>query len=207
MRRHLLLQIQAKRTGQDKQVRLFEMTDDQAELFEAVVAELSQQTHTSVEDCFDIVQGVVCNMLLGTMPPEHSPTVMFRLRLKFPILKPAQLFALPRAGCPDGWIEAVVLQVKVEGQPLTVLFDFDMLQADFFNEGIETFQKRNGDTRDLAWQSMIAIVGRLSSGAPLLPGAEFFFKMAGALFPPLSPAQVLAMPLATEEDVRRWCYR
>lgn len=206
MARYLTLETRRKSDGLE-QTRLFELSERQVDLIDETTTLLASHLQQRTYPCFKLVQGVACRLLLGGMPSEDAPNLLFRLRFEFPTLTKDEIEALPVAGCPDGKIEAVVIQAKIGNITKTFLLEFDKAQEEFFNDGIEAFQNRNGLTRDEAWHQMMTIVARLSSGAQLKPDADDFMRFAAGVFPTIEQDQLAAMPEATLDDARRWSFR
>ena len=172
-----------------------------------------------------VVQKAVVDMLGGKMPSESMPAAFHHLRMAFPILRPRDVKKLLRAGCPRGRITALVLQVEMENRNkpplvlsggevhgrkrLTVLVELDQDQADFHADATREIMERDECTKDDAWLWVNNLIGQLLAGAILKETEgthEILLLRAAGLFQGLTEKEALAMPLATEDDVRRWSF-
>lgn len=209
MRTTIPLTTKPKREGAKPEVRLFTMNQRQSDLFTQVVHGLARAANMPLERAAVEVEKAVVKMFAGRMPQESAPAIFHEMRIAFPILRTRDVRQLPRAGCPRGRVEAVVLQVDLKDTgKRTVLVEFDDDQADFFNDSIQEVMRRDGCTKDEAWLWCCNFVGRLLAGATLKEATteEVLLMRAVALFEELTRDEVLALPLATEESVRRWSF-
>ena len=211
LRRTITLAVSRRRRGGvvEKAVRLFTMNENQRRAFDDATSEIVLGGGCSRPEAELGVEKVVGQLLAGAMPGPQDPTSFHRLRLAFPILKPKQIEALPRAGCPDGWIEAVVISL-VTARPVrrvrSALLRFDDAQARMFNDALPLVMEWNSLSRDDAWLFLINTVGALVSGKALDGGGNELIEDLKATFPALSEAEAAALPEATEEDVARWAF-
>lgn len=231
MRSTICITTRPKRMGGKEEIRLFTMNERQATLFVAVAKALARTSNIPLENAAVVVEKTVVTMLGGKMPAENAPSCFHDMRLAFPVLRAKDVRKLPRAGCPRGRVTALVLQVNlakedakpkpillVPGRPppeppepdelrRTILVEFDKDQADFYNEAIREIMHRDGCTKDEAWVWVNNLIGILLAGAEMKKDCqEMLLMRAVNLFPGLDRKQVLAMPLATEDDVRRWSF-
>jgi len=212
VRRTIALKATPRRPGARLEVRLFSMNDRQSKLFEDLV-EVLVRTGVPVPQAAVVVEKAVVSLLAGKMPAESLPSAFHRMRLTFPILKPKDVKRLPRAGCPRGRVTAVVLQMALPQEDAaapttrTVLLRLDRDQADFYNDAIADVSRRDGCTKDEAWEWTTNLVGRMIAGAVLKGKTdEVLLMRAVNLFPGLTKEEAFALPLATEEDLRRWSF-
>lgn len=227
MRSSIVITTRPKRPGSKEEIRLFTMNKRQVDLFFAVAETLRDTSQIPFEKAAMIVQKTVIAMLGGKMPSESAPRAFLEMRLAFPTLRPRDILKLPRAGCPRGRVMAMVLQVTMQeakpaptlvvpGQPepkaqpeirRTILIEFDKDQADFYNEAIREIMDRDQCSKDDAWLWINNLIGRLFAGAEMKDGCqEMLLMRAVNLFPAFDRQQVEKMPLATEDDVRRWSF-
>ncbi len=207
MQRSIAISSTPKRPGGELEVRLFTMNDVQAELFCDVAVALSRAGKIPLKNAAAAVEKTVISMLAGKMPREGMPTAFHRLRLAFPVLRHKDVQALPRAGCPRGRISAIVMQMELEDGPRTVRLDLDEDQADYYNEAIRKVMHSDGMKKDEAWLLINGMIGRFLQGADLKEGVDdIFFLRAAGLFQGLTKEEAMALPLATEADVRRWSF-
>lgn len=196
-------------------LRLFWMSDPQAELFENTVqALLVTNGRVTREQATEVVERFVIRLLAGQMPRETDPTSFHRMRLSFPILKREQIEACPRAGCPEGWIEALVLTLgNAQGAHTAVHYELSAGQCTAFNDGLVEIMARNRCTRDEAWVCLNNLVGMLiTAGVPEAKSVEQFIADMAEKFPKLAITDATLDDeknnprRATEDDVRRWSF-
>jgi len=228
MRRTIPITTKKKGAGALPEIRLFTMSDRQAEIFDRVVGTMTMSVRRPLtqEQAEGLVEKTVANMLGGQMPPETAPRAFHELRIHFPILKAPQIRKLVRFGCPIGRVEAMVITFACEGVGLRqVVIEFDEDQANAFNDALEELandaEERDreanepaaGDYRDAAWVQLCNFVGRLLNGAELNePGEDeperpFFLIRLVGLFQALTPEDRAELPLASEAQLRRWSFR
>ena len=228
MRRTIPITTKPRNGDRPPEIRLFTMSDRQAALFARVASALTKSVTRPLtqEQAEGLVEKTIANMLGGQMPPETAPRAFHELRIHFPILKPPQIRKLLRFGCPAGRIEAMVITFACQGVGLRQCFcEFDTDQADAFNDAIEeltndaeNYDHETGeptliDHRDSAWVQICSFTGRLLSGAELnKPAADeperpFFLLRLVGLFQSLTSEERAELPLATEDQLRRWSFR
>lgn len=198
-----------KRTGSERiDCRLFVMSEHQRRTWDEVVARLVLSGTCDRADAEHGVARVVAKLLGGTMPRDRDASIFHRLRLTFPILKPKQIEALPRAGCPDGWIEAanLVLLSKTTGRTRAVHLFFTPEQAVAYNDALVAIRELNNLTRDDAWTFLNRTIGALLCGLAFSPDAHEVLRDLAEHFPMVSDDFVDALPLATEDDLLRWSF-
>lgn len=211
MRTSIAIVTKEKKPGASQVVRLFKMNKRQTELFESAVVGLARVSRVPLLAASQEVEKTVAKMLGGRMPSENSSRLFCDMRLAFPILKPKDIRAMPRAGCPRGRITAIVLQIAFDDNKRSVLVTFDIDQTDWYEDAIEEIMQRDGCTKDDAWLWANKVVGRLLAGAELqTPTPEQPMEMilirAVGLFEAMSKEEAMEIPLATEADVERWSF-
>ena len=219
MRRSIAISTTPKVEGSEPEVRLFTMSDPQANLFEVMAISLAKSSNIPLDQAAVVIEKMAISMLGGKLPHESLPATFHEMRLIFPILKGKDIRALPRVGCPRGRITALIMTINVpdrltfgpgvkpEMVSRTVMFKLDKDQADFFNEGIEKVMEGDDVTKDFAWILIKKLVERLLGGADLVDGVDdIFFLRAVGLFQTLSTVEAMALPLASERDVRDWSF-
>lgn len=215
MRRSLAISTTPKVEGAEPEVRLFTMNDRQAKLFESMVYSLSETSDIPINQAAIEIERMAISMLGGKLPHPSLPSTFHEMRLIFPILKGKDIRALPRTGCPRGRITALVITITVPDRlgkehkmvSRAVLFELDKDQADYFNEGIEKVMEGDDVSKDFAWLIMKKMVERLLGGADLVEGVDdIFFLRAAGLFQALATHEAMALPLASERDVRDWSF-
>lgn len=214
MRTTLVLSARKKLPGAPVEVRLFTMTEEQAKLYTKVVAELVRQgvPETMAES---MTEDVINKMMGGTMPSDRMPRVFHELRLKFPILRPKDVRALPLRGCPRGHVRGIILPIRITHEDApevdderVIRYDLSGGQADVFNQAIAQVQKMDNCSRDDAWEFCCKIVGRLLAGAnPVEHGAHPMLVRLAEHFSGLTWSEAIALPRATEADVRLLQFR
>ena len=208
MRKTIAITTREKKKDGANEVRLFSMTDRQAGLFEACIRALTNVSKRPLEQCAAEVERAIVKLLGGKMPVEHAPRIFLDLRQAFPILRPKDVRKLPRAGCPRGRIEGLVLQTATkDGEKRTVLVKLDRDQTNFYNDAIRECWERDGCSKDDAWLWVNNLIGQLLAGAELKEKTdEMLLMRAVNLFPGLTEEEAKALPLATEDDVRKYSF-
>jgi hypothetical protein len=213
VRKNLVLKMRPRRARAKTEIRLFEMNERQAKLFERVARRLAEVAMISLDAAQEQVESVVTKFLSGQMPPESAPRAFHEMRLAFPILNPKQIRALPQYGAPRGHVRTLVLALGIHegehvGKLRVVRFDMTPHQAAVFNATLQTIMKRDGCSRDDAWEFTCRMIGRLLAGAEVVADAPdpIVVVMAEA-FGGKSIDEALALPVATEQDVRKWQFR
>lgn len=211
MRTSIAIVTKEKKPDSSSVVRLFKMNKRQAEMFENAVVSLARVSRVPLQAASQEVEKTVVKMLGGQIPNENSSRLLCDMRLAFPILKPKDIKAMPRAGCPRGRITAIVLQISFDNNKRSILVDFDTDQADWYADAIEEIMQRDRCTKDDAWLWANKIVGRLLAGAELQAPTpeqpmEMILMRAVNLFEGLSKEKAMELPLATEDDVERWSF-
>ena len=209
MRRTIAFSATPKVPGGKQEVRLFVMNDSQATLFQHSIESLARKGVPILRAAAEVERAVVA-MLGGKMAAEEMPMGIHKLRFAFPVLTTQRIRNLPRAGCPDGRITAFIMQANVpetiindDGVAVAMIthtfrVDFNEEQADFYNFALQKFIEVKGLSRDEAWKQTNDHIMRL------LVGTED--RCAQNVFPIISSEELMKMPAATEDDVRRWSF-
>lgn len=185
--------------------RLYRMSDTQRGLFEEASCTLAISSQRGRAWAEDVVEQTIASMLGGKMPEPQAPPLLHRLRFVFPTLKPKEMAALPRSGCPEGWLTALVMPVKVGIEQWIARLDLSKEQAIAYNDAIAAVQGINRVCRDEAWLFVNNTVGALCCGMTSSREGPVIDDLA-AVFPVLSVDEVSALPRATARDIEDMCY-
>jgi len=189
-------------------IRLYEMTLPQRTHFDAAARSLALEGKVTAEQADKMVEHLVVGCLSGRFGRKPLPKAIRELSNVFPRLTSAQVEALPVFGCPDGDVVALVLQLTAkDGSKRTVRYDMDDGQQAWFADAMRRAIVVGGESRDQAWFNLTVLVGRLICGGTLKKDADFLVLIGSGYFPALTVEQAMALPVATEDDVRRLTFR
>lgn len=214
MRRCITLTVRKRVTG-TPEIRLFTMNAGQAEAFARAVA----RTEGHVDVVSPKVERAIASLLAGAQPKETDAPEIVKLAGVFRPLTTVQVEALPRAGCPEGWIESLIMAVhrsrgrggRRDVRVVTIRYDMDRDQQVAFNDAVTAIQAMFEVCRDTAWLKAMQLVQRLLGGAQATlqgkegPGRDLVAPLSVA-FPPTTLDDLLLRPLADEQDVMRWSF-
>lgn len=117
------------------------------------------------------VRTAVARLLAGVPVTEETHPEIVKLSRWFRPLTTADVEALPRTGCPDGWVQALLIPVATRRWTRILRYDLTGAQTVAVNDAIaavtaaaEQHQSVDYTPRDLAWQEVVAAVTRLLSG-------------------------------------------
>lgn len=185
--------------------RLYTMTHFQATLFRDTLRRTAGVDRAAAELS---LERVVVRMLAGESKlTEDCHPALAQLQAAFPRLVGKRVAALPRSGCPAGWIEAIVMTLNVdEGRTRCILYKFTQQQAIAFNNALTAIQGVTQCDRDQAWLAAQKAVGRLIGGARPGDGAEPLLAHLADAFPAEELRDVVRRPAADEQDLARWSF-
>jgi len=188
------------------QVRLVRFSAEQRDAYDRAVVAVAIETGRGRAEADRAVLGMAIGFLAGRAARPDAPFWVHRLARAFPRLSQQEIAALPRCGCPDGWVCAVVVAVSDGARAKTILIEFDRDQAVAFNDALGAVQEISQVTRDQAWGHLCGVVARLTVGKSPTDGDEFEAALAEHF--PAWPKRRLEMTSpATDEDIERCAFR
>jgi len=187
--------------GTEQETRMLIMSDSQQAVFSRVTQTLAEESSCPTEHAEALAEGVIVRMLgTGKLPDEGAPESLLALRFAFPRLTGDQIRALPRMGCPEGRIEAIVPVISSTdgvGSPeiRSVFYPLDEEQADWVAGHLKDVPSAGFD-RDVAFLLVVEYVSLCITG----------LKQGDPVFPSLTPEEINELREPTLQELMRWCF-
>lgn len=146
-------------------VRVYTMSDEQVAVAERAIRRTAAPAGVAEQR----VRVAITHMLAGTPITEETHPEIVKMARWFRPLTTAQVEALPRTGCPDGWVQALILPIGTRRWTRVVRYDLTRQQMVAVNDAIaaltgEDVPGEDYNARDVAWQRVVTIVSRLLNG-------------------------------------------
>ena len=211
VRRTIVIPVRKLMPGSREELRLYTMNDDQVALYESVVRALALGGNLPITEADKHLMRTVLMLFRGKVPPAGAPPLFRDLRAAFPILTRKDIEALPRNGCPRGRQTALVFSISVkvgddQKEIRMVRFDMSPHQREVFYQAIGEISRRDGCSRDDAWEFVHKVVGRLLQGANVVNSPGPLLVRLAEAFAGMGDKRATSLPVATEDDVRKFLF-